>query len=280
MDDQSPAGRSVPTGLTELHGLTVHGARVWVADPGVRPEPARDYEWIPGEGRAVAIDLEGRVLMELEDPFHRGLASEPWRPTSIAVDIRGDREGFIWVADGYGQNLLHLFSPQGDLVRSIDGNASGAPFSCPHGLLFATMEGEWMLLVADRKNRRIVRLTPEGDVIDVITDPRMRSPSCLAANAHRIVLTELDGALLEIGHDGSIAVVVDRADRVENDEGWPARKGWPNVLIDETLRRPLLREGQLNSPHGVAIDLDGAIYLTEWVIGGRFLTSSTPLQAS
>jgi hypothetical protein len=32
----------------------------------------------------------------------------------------------------------------------------------------------------------------------------------------------------------------------------------------------LLQPGRFNSPHGLATDASGAIYVSEWLIGGRF----------
>jgi len=34
---------------------------------------------------------------------------------------------------------------------------------------------------------------------------------------------------------------------------------------------PEFREGCLNSPHGLAVGPTGAVYLTEWALGGRVI---------
>ena len=271
IDGAEMGWRRIVTPLVELHGITAVGDELWVADPGVKPDPSRNYEWIESPGRAVRLGLDGAVMDELTDPFTEGLSSSPWRPTAIAVVRTGPLAGSIWVADGYGANLLHVFTPDGKLRRTVDGSATGAPFSCPHGIVIADTDGDQILIVADRRNRRLVRLTPEGELIDVIEGEPLRSPSCLASRDGRVVLTELDGAVLEIRADGTVATVVDRGNRSENDEGWPDRAGWPNIDIGGGLRRPALIAGVLNSPHGVAIGLSGEIYLTEWVIGGNFI---------
>ncbi len=48
---------------------------------------------------------------------------------------------------------------------------------------------------------------------------------------------------------------------------------WPNALDDlgNTIRPPDLHSGHFNSPHGVATDAAGSIYVTEWLIGGRLV---------
>jgi len=51
--------------------------------------------------------------------------------------------------------------------------------------------------------------------------------------------------------------------------------GWPNAFDDEgrMVRRYDLRPGLLNSPHGLTVDHDGALLVSEWLIGGRFTKS-------
>ena len=50
---------------------------------------------------------------------------------------------------------------------------------------------------------------------------------------------------------------------------WP--DAWPNARAsDGTIVRPALRPEVLNSPHAVAFDLDGNLFITEWLLGGRY----------
>ena len=49
--------------------------------------------------------------------------------------------------------------------------------------------------------------------------------------------------------------------------------GWPNNRNEagEVVPTSLLEQGKFNSPHGMAVDADGNIYVAEWLIGGRFV---------
>ena len=49
--------------------------------------------------------------------------------------------------------------------------------------------------------------------------------------------------------------------------------GWPNNrnASGELVATALLEPGKFNSPHGMAVDGQGNLYVAEWLIGGRFI---------
>ena len=49
----------------------------------------------------------------------------------------------------------------------------------------------------------------------------------------------------------------------ERTPGLAATDGWPYLPAD------LIHAGKFNSPHGQAVDNQGNLYVTEWLIGGR-----------
>ena len=48
-------------------------------------------------------------------------------------------------------------------------------------------------------------------------------------------------------------------------------EGWPNNVnaSGQSVRTSLLETGKFNSPHGLAADANGNLYVAEWLIGGR-----------
>ena len=54
--------------------------------------------------------------------------------------------------------------------------------------------------------------------------------------------------------------------------GWPQRPGWPNALSNDAraVRATLSDSYEFNSPHSLATDTDGNLYVSEWLVGGRY----------
>lgn len=254
--DGSEVGR-VPLGTTALHGITrdeIDGTEVfWIADNGHRYVPGGAvYDDHRTGARLFATDLDGVVRAELTAP------EGGWSPTAVVVHA-----DLVWVGDGYGQSLVHAFDREGDRVLSADGAESGRPFDCPHGLVLDDRADEPVLVVADRANQRLVELDLRGRTRRVLP-ARVHSPSGLAVDGEHLLVTELWGDLVVVDRAGEVVA------RASEQSTEPARPGWPNDVRDGVTVRPRLRDGVLNSPHGIAVDpRDGSWMLTEWCIGGR-----------
>ena len=122
------------------------------------------------------------------------------------------------------------------------------------------------LYVADRANARIQVYNLEGHFRRVVGKDILSSPSCLASYGQRLIVIENRPPRLTI---------LDQDDRLLarlcEDPGAASRPGWPNALdANGRVVRAATKPGRLNSPHAVALDSEGNIYLTEWLMGGRF----------
>jgi hypothetical protein len=259
--------------LQEGHGLTLVGPsgaeELWVTDPGVTL--ARDARGVfdavlsSGHGRVVAFDLAGNRIAELPTPavpvYEDG---ETYRPTTVAVDDAGD--GSVWVADGYGASLVHHLSRQGDTLLTLTGEEGAGRFDCPHGLLIDRRRPhDPQLYVTDRGNDRIAVYDLRGNFLRVI-EAGLRAPSGLAVSGEELVVAELEARLTIL--DGEDRVV----ERIGDNAAVTSREDWPNALgADGRSVRPDLHTGLFNSPHGLAVDAAGDIYVAEWVLGGRMV---------
>ncbi len=106
-----------------------------------------NYGEVRVPGRLVALDLNGNIVEELPEP--KGFGS--WSPTSVALVNPSDPDSDIWVADGYGQSLVHLYTADGTLTRTPDGSGLGARSTARIGILVRTAGAEKVLYVADRR---------------------------------------------------------------------------------------------------------------------------------
>ena len=273
LDADGNMQRTIDCGLVEGHGMclveTDGEEHLWIADCGIKmvPQPTADYGYAvhapPSGGRVIAVRLsDGEVLRELPKPEHELYSSRPYLPTAVAVEP----DGFVWVADGYGASLLHRFGPDGRLMLTLTGEESGAGrLDCPHGLLIDHRRQEPELYVADRENLRLVVFGLDGTYRREVAKSELGRPCSMATAGELLAVAELRAriALLDlddrvVGHLGDNEAVADTP-------------GWPNSVRDgKVVRQTSLVAGRFNSPHGLAVSADGSLYVTEWLIGGRY----------
>jgi hypothetical protein len=261
--------------FAEAHGLAVVGneseQHLWIADPGFKILVTEGKHHVEGDGGGVyEYTLDGRLLRTIREPpipFHT-IHSAPYKPTSVAVfegRIGGNDD--VWIADGYGTSLVHRYSRDGRYSSSISGEEGRAgAFRNPHALVIDARHSDPELLIADRHNSRIQAYDLDGHFKRSFGSGVVLTPSAFAIHAGRLYVAELHGR---------IATFDDR-DRLEgylgDSDELPRRPGWPNAQdAGGRLIRPAFVPQQFNSPHGIATDSAGTLYVAEWVIGGRIL---------
>jgi peptidylglycine monooxygenase len=116
------------------------------------------------EHEVLKMTRDGRIVLALGERGRPALRAPFNHPADVAVGPDGD----IYVADGYGNSLVHRFSADGKHLGSW-GGAGAAPgqFTTPHGIWVDTRN---RVLVADRENNRVQIFSPEGDVHGEWTD--------------------------------------------------------------------------------------------------------------
>ena len=194
--------------------------------------------------------LDGEVLLELGDvneptPFMSGLPFR--RCTHTALAPNGD----IWVTDGYGNARVHRYSPDGRLLRSFGQPGAGpGEFNLPHAIV---VDADGVLHVADRENHRVQLFDDDGRFI---TEWRnLHRPGAL------VPLPGPEGGWL-IGEIGPVM----RFNRGAPNLG-------PRITVLDADGRLVTRlsaspsagigPGQFLSPHGLAIDSHGDVYVAQ-----------------
>jgi sugar lactone lactonase YvrE len=237
---ESSTGERIETDLLELHYLRWP----WAVDTGSkRFVHGADFETVRRRGRVVRLD-DG---FELPDPY----PDEKYSPTAVAVDPHGK----IWVADGYGQFLVHRYSADGALELTLAG------FDTPHSVAVV----DDALLVCDRAHGRIQEYDLNGEFRRTLGQGVVVTPTDLVAIGDALVLTDFTAARVTVlTRDGELVEHLAAGTRTPDEDAWPNARD-----ADGNLVRPPLEPGVLNSPHTLAADENGTVYVTEWLIGGR-----------
>jgi DNA-binding beta-propeller fold protein YncE len=196
--------------IADAHGiLCTRDDRIIAAD--------RDAHQILG------FNTDGQLLFSL-GARHGPQFQAPFNhPADAAVAQNGD----IYVADGYGNSTVHVFSSNGELKRTWGRPGTGpGEFTTPHAV---RIHPDGRVLVADRENNRLQVFTPEGEFLaawgdffhpmDIYIDP-----------SGMIFVTDQIPRLSMVGPDG--------------------------VLVGRC--RPVL-----NGAHGIFGDSEGNLYLAE-----------------
>ncbi len=270
-DKEGQLVRAVPVDIGEAHGITLvveDGSEfLWLADASVGKNAAAGYA-APEESsssKVVKVGMDGRVVVSLERPPHPAYRAGHYRPTSVAVaEERFGGDGDIWVGDGYGESYVHHYDRRGTYLGSLSGEEGGGRFKGPHAVFIDRRGWEPELYIADRTNARIQVYGLDGRFHRLIEGFFSR-PTWFAPDGEFLLVVEftpprltiLDGKDRLVGRLAEGPVITDRP-------------GWPNELDPEGKpRRPSLRPGQFNSPHTVAVDAEGSLYVSEYLIGGR-----------
>ena len=95
----------------------------------------------------------------------------------------------------------------------------------------------------------------------------MTSPSGFATHDNLMVIAELKARVLLVDVEDKLVASLGGDPEVADTEGWP------NDLDDtgKPIRPKSLAYGKFNSPHGMAVDAEGNIYVAEWLVGGRHI---------
>lgn len=184
-------GRSLDIG--EMHGIYVDSDfNVWIADDvyNVIYKLDRNDNLLltigeKGKGSDTGVDMT--IKSHLKYLTIRRSAGPFNKPTKAVVGP--DKR--VFVSDGYANAAVHVFTPEGKLVKSwgAPGNLVGE-FNIVHSLCVDSRNRVW---VADRDNDRVQIFDTEGNVLHVITGI-VYAADVWTDNRH-VYVGELDGRM-------------------------------------------------------------------------------------
>jgi len=169
--------------------------------------------------------------------------------------------------------LVHRFDKAGHHLSTLSGDEGAGRFNCPHAVFIDRRHGKIPeLYIADRGNKRVQVFDLEGQYIRTFGETFLNSPSGFAQWGDVLVVAELFARLAALDPEDNLIGYIGADPDVHAEQGWPDRPGWPNSLSKDGRAQParLPHPDRFNSPHSLAVDADGNLYVSEWLIGGRY----------
>ena len=204
-----------------------------------------------GDSTMRKFTADGKLLMTLGTPNQPAgkMSGEPFCvPTHVAID---KRNGDFYVADGYSNARVHKYDPNGKYLSSFGESGTGeGQFNIVHNI--DTDKNGW-LYVADRENHRVQIFSPEGKY-----ETQWNNLSRAAAI---YIDSRGDEEIAYIGEYfcgiGSNDIGTDLGPRVTmmSLDGKVLGRAGRQSYGDEA--------GRFYSPHGLAVDAHGDIYVAE-----------------
>jgi hypothetical protein len=240
--------RTITTAPADLHGFIINREG--------------DGEFLYGvslRGQTVVkMTLDGAVAMTIgSSSFPDALKVRNARSnqlqlllTCVTVADNGD----LYVSDGYASDFVHRFDRTGKYVASFGGRAAPYGFNTLHKVAVDHRFDPPRLIATDRANNRVVHLSLAGDFLGVVAKD-LRLPAAVILDGDNAVVGELNGRV----------TILDKAGQVVERLGANTESGTGTNKIPPDQWKP----GLVLSPHGVALNAHGDVFVSEFSVFGR-----------
>jgi len=206
----------------------------------------------------VKMKLDGAIVMTIgsaaiPDEFKvRNARSNELQLLLTGLDVAPN--GDIYVADGYASDFIHRFDKAGKYLGSFGGKKPPYSFNTLHKLAIDTRFQPARIIAVDRANNRVVHMSLSGEFLGVVTSDLLL-PAAITLSGDNVVVGELRGRVTVLDKAGT---VVERIGE-NTGEGVGGNQAKPESW----------RTGLLLSPHGVALNAQGDLFVSEFNQYGR-----------
>ncbi|MEZ5328137.1 MAG: hypothetical protein R3F19_24095 [Verrucomicrobiales bacterium] len=229
----------------------VHGMKV-------RKQDGEEFLFVAQTGakKVAKLKLDGTSVLEIDGPPKvDGMYGDIKEYNPTDVDVTAD--GTIYIVDGYGKSLVHIYDKLGNYKTTFGGKGTeNGKFDVCHNVIIDTRQANPTLLISDRQNNRLQLHAMDGAFIRTI-DAELRQPCAADIYGDLLAVGELGGRLSLYDKDNKLLVRLgdEPADR-EKGNGAP-----PESWVD----------GALVAVHGCTFDANGDLYAQEWNRFGRLI---------
>ncbi|MEZ4958973.1 MAG: 6-bladed beta-propeller [Saprospiraceae bacterium] len=234
------------------HGLTLH------------VENGEDFLYITDYERheVIKTTIDGKVVLVLPYPAETGRygKADLYKPTETAIAPNGD----IFVADGYGQQLILQYNPKGELLHFFGGRGEGDEhLDNAHGIVIDTRNaGNPTLLVTDRKRNQFKRFGMDGKLLEVFHLPGAYVCRPVIHGEHIYTATIWSG---DGQPETGFVSILDKNNRLVSAPG-----GIEPVYENGQLQTMRQAVKVFKHPHDVCVDEDENLYVAQWNSGKTY----------
>jgi len=194
---------------------------------------------------------DGKLLLTIGTPGSPAekMSGNPFnRPTYVAVD---NQTGDIYVADGYSNAKVHKFTPDGKHVLSWGESGTGeGQFNIVHDII---IDKDGWVYIADRENHRIQVFDKNGNFQTQWGNFSRAAAICLGSSQGKDLIY-IGEYFCGLGTNDTGTDLGPRVSIIDTNGKLVARLGHES-FGEET--------GRFFSPHGIAVDSHGDIYVAE-----------------
>jgi len=206
----------------------------------------------------VKMTLEGGIVMtigssSIPDQYKiRNARSNLLSLLLTGLDVAPN--GDIYVTDGYASDYIHRFDKTGKYIASFGGKQPPYSFNTLHKLAIDTRFQPARLIACDRANNRVVHLALDGTFIGVVAKDLLL-PAAIVIDGDNAIVGELNGRVTVLDKEGAVVTRIG----ANTEQGTGTNKIPPAQW----------RNGFVLSPHGVALNAHGDLFVSEFSAFGR-----------
>ena len=204
----------------------------------------------------IKFNLDGSVIWRLQGfPESQQIYLQDdvkFKITAVAIASNGD----IFLADGYGTDLIHQYDKDRNYIRTFGGKGKeDKNLNNAHGLFIDQKDDQEVLIICDRGNRKIKRFDLQGNYIDTVSEG-LYLPGSIVKWKNMYAVAELKGGIALLDKEFKLIHRLGENPKIELRA---------NFKVDPKL----WKNGVFTAPHSCVFDARGNLYVADWNKSGR-----------